>query len=87
MPHRHVQSEAAWVRLFVPVSPSRARLWVLGLLLAGWICSLLAMYCLTVAHRPAGGDSPRQGYGVAGGASMIAALCDESICATFFPAI
>ena len=53
MPHRHLQSEAAWVRFLVPATPSRARLWVLGLILTAWVSFLLAMYFLTVALRPA----------------------------------
>lgn len=87
MPHRPPQSEAAWVQLLVPLTPSRTRFWVLALLLAGWISFLLVMYFLTVAHRSTRGDFPRQGYGSVGRPSMIAALCDESTCATFFRAI
>lgn len=87
MPQRHSQPEAAWIQLLVPANPSRKRLWVMSLLLAGWVCFLLAMYFLTVARHPAGADSPRQGYGCAGGPSMIRSLCDESTCATFNRAI
>ena len=87
MPQRSAQPESAWIQVLAPVSPSRKRLWVLSLILAGWICFLVAMFFLTGASRPCGADSARQAYGVVGGPSMIGSLCDEYICATFNRAI
>lgn len=50
MPQRPAQPESSWIQLVAPVNPSRKRLWVLSVLLAGWICFMLAMFCLTVVR-------------------------------------
>ncbi len=55
MPHPQKTSDPAWIRLLAPAKPSHKRFRILSLILAAWICFLLAMYFLTITHPPTGG--------------------------------